>query len=439
MKPLEGIRVLEMGQLIAGPFCGQMLADFGAEVVKIEPPRGGDAMRQWGRVNEAGDTLWFPVIARGKKSITLDLRKSQAQEVVRDLVQHADILVENFRVGRMEEWGLGYDALKAINPGLIMVRITGFGQTGPYSDRAGFASVCEAMGGLRYIAGYPDRPPVRTGISIGDTLAGQSGFQGALLALHHRDRTGEGQMVDASIFEAVLSVMESVVTEYDRGGHIRERTGSTLPGIAPSNAYPTRDGQSVIIGANKDSLFQRLATAMGQPELGTDARYATHRARGKNERQLDGLIADWTRQHDADDIVELLAAAAVPAGLTYKAADMLADPHFQARKSIVTIDDPDLGPTAMQNVFPSSRSRPARSSAPDPGLANTPTPFSRTGSATATIASQPCGRQMSYDMVLPFERNADGCNHPRGIPAVLMRGGYISSLISFRINHQFTG
>ena len=352
MKPLEGIRVLEMGQLIAGPFCGQMLADFGAEVVKIEPPRGGDAMRQWGRANEAGETLWFPVIARGKKSITLDLRKAEAQDVVRDLVQHADILVENFRVGRMEEWGLGYDALKAINPGLIMVRITGFGQTGPYSDRAGFASVCEAMGGLRYIAGYPDRPPVRTGISIGDTLAGQSGFQGALLALHHRNRTGQGQMVDASIFEAVLSVMESVVTEYDRGGHVRERTGSTLPGIAPSNAYPTRDGQSVIIGANKDSLFQRLAKAMGQPELGTDARYATHRARGKNEKQLDGLIADWTRQHDADDIVELLAAAAVPAGLTYKASDMLADPHFQARESIVTVEHPDLGPTAMQNVFP---------------------------------------------------------------------------------------
>ena len=352
MKPLEGIRVLEMGQLIAGPFCGQMLADFGAEVVKIEPPKGGDAMRQWGRSNEAGETLWWPVIARGKKSITLDLRKAEAQDIVRDLVQHADILIENFRVGRMEEWGLGYEALKVINPRLIMVRVTGFGQTGPYADRAGFASVCEAMGGLRYIAGYPDRPPVRTGISIGDTLAGQSGFQGALLALHHRDRTGEGQIVDASIYEAVLSVMESVVTEYDRGGHVRERTGSTLPGIAPSNAYPTRDGQSVIIGANKDSLFQRLAKAMGQPELGTDERYATHRARGTNEKELDGLIADWTRQHDAEAIVELLATAAVPAGLTYKASDMLADPHFKARESIVRVDDPDLGPTAMQNVFP---------------------------------------------------------------------------------------
>ncbi len=352
MKPLEGIRVLEMGQLIAGPFCGQMLADFGAEVVKIEPPKGGDAMRQWGRSNEAGETLWWPVIARGKKSITLDLRKAEAQDIVRDLVQHADILIENFRVGRMEEWGLGYEALKVINPRLIMVRVTGFGQTGPYADRAGFASVCEAMGGLRYIAGYPDRPPVRTGISIGDTLAGQSGFQGALLALHHRDRTGEGQMVDASIYEAVLSVMESVVTEYDRGGHVRERTGSTLPGIAPSNAYPTRDGQSVIIGANKDSLFRRLAKAMGQPELGTDERYATHRARGTNEKELDGLIADWTRQHDAEAIVELLATAAVPAGLTYKASDMLADPHFKARESIVRVDDPDLGPTAMQNVFP---------------------------------------------------------------------------------------
>ncbi|RFC62875.1 CoA transferase [Fulvimarina endophytica] len=352
VKPLDGIRVLEMGQLIAGPFCGQMLADFGAEVVKIEPPRAGDAMRQWGRTDGEGRPLWWPVIARGKKSITLDLRKEEAQEIVRKLVEHTDILVENFRVGRMEEWGLGYDALKAINPRLIMVRVTGFGQTGPYRERAGFASVCEAMGGMRYIAGYADRPPVRAGISIGDTLAGQSGFQGALLALQHRNRTGEGQMVDASIFEAVLTVMEAVVTEYDKGGHIRERSGSFLPGIAPSNAYPTADGQTVIIGANQDSLFKRLSEAMGQPELATDPRYATHRARGENQAEIDAIVSEWSKRHEATAIVDLLSDAGVPAGLTYRAPDMIADAHFKAREAITRVEDPELGPTAMQNVFP---------------------------------------------------------------------------------------
>ncbi|EAU43067.1 hypothetical protein FP2506_09496 [Fulvimarina pelagi HTCC2506] len=351
-KPLEGIKVLEMGQLIAGPFCGQLLADFGAEVVKVEPPKTGDAMRQWGRADEEGRPLWWPVIARGKKSLTLNLREKAAQEVVRDLAREADILVENFRVGRMEEWGLGYDALKAINPRLIMVRVTGFGQTGPYRERAGFASVCEAMGGMRYIAGYPDRPPVRAGISIGDTLAGQSGFQGALLALQHRNATGQGQMVDASIYEAVLSVMEAVVTEYDKGGHIRERSGSFLPGIAPSNAYPTADDQSVIIGANQDSLFQRLCKVMGRPELAADERYATHRARGRNQSEIDGIIGEWSSQHKAAEIVDMLSDAGVPAGLTYRASDMLDDPHYQARESITRVEDPELGSTAMQNVFP---------------------------------------------------------------------------------------
>ncbi|MDY8108755.1 CaiB/BaiF CoA-transferase family protein [Fulvimarina sp. 2208YS6-2-32] len=367
-KPLDGIRVLEMGQLIAGPFCGQLLADFGAEVVKIEPPKTGDAMRQWGRADEQGRPLWWPVIARGKKSITLNLREKAAQALVRDLVKQTDILVENFRVGRMEEWGLGYDALKAINPRLIMVRVTGFGQTGPYSARAGFASVCEAMGGMRYVAGYPDRPPVRAGISIGDTLAGQSGFQGALLALQHRHATGEGQMVDASIFEAVLSVMENIVTEYDRGGHVRERSGSFLPGIAPSNAYPTSDGQTVIVGANQDSLFQRLSKVMGRPELGTDERYATHRARGEHQSEIDALVGEWTSRHTANEIVDMLSDAGVPAGLTYRAPDMLDDPHFAAREAITRIEDPELGPTAMQNVFPKLSASPGAISHTGPKL-----------------------------------------------------------------------
>ena len=233
-----------------------------------------------------------------------------------------------------------------------MVRVTGFGQTGPYANRAGFASVCEAMGGMRYIAGYPDRPPVRAGISIGDTLAGQSGFQGALLALQHRQRTGEGQMVDASIFEAVLSVMESVISEYDGGGHVRERSGSFLPGIAPSNAYPTKDGETVIIGGNQDSLFRRLTAVMGRPELADDERFANHQARGRNQAECDAVVAEWTSGLAADDIVAQLAEAGVPAGLTYKAPDMLRDEHFQAREAITRVTDPEIGPLAMQNVFP---------------------------------------------------------------------------------------
>lgn len=368
MTPLDGIRVLEMGQLIAGPFCGQLLADFGAEVVKIEPPKVGDAMRQWGRADAAGNTLWWPVIGRNKKSMTLDLRKPEAQDVVRELAAKTDILVENFRAGRMEEWGLGYDALSSVNPGLIMIRITGFGQTGPYRERAGFASVCEAMGGMRYIAGYPDRPPVRAGISIGDTLAGQSGFQGALLALQHRNRTGAGQVVDASIYEAVLSVMESLVTEYDRGGHVRERSGSVLPGIAPSNAYPTADGDTIIIGANQDSLFGRLADLMGQPGLGSDPRFASHRARGANQAELDDIVSAWTARSPAAALVEALAAAGVPAGLTFRAHDMLEDPHFAARETIVRVDDPTLGPTAMQNVFPRLSQTPGRVATTGPKL-----------------------------------------------------------------------
>jgi crotonobetainyl-CoA:carnitine CoA-transferase CaiB-like acyl-CoA transferase len=352
MTPLHGLKVLEFGQFIAGPFCGQLLADFGADVVKIEPPRGGDAMRQWGRTDAEGRTLWWPVIARGKRSLTLDLRKKEGQALARDLARHADIVVENFRVGRMEEWGLGYEDLKAVNPGVIMVRVTGYGQTGPYRERAGFASVCEAMGGMRYIAGYPDRPPVRAGISIGDTLAGQLGFQGALLALQHRARTGEGQQVDAAIYEAVFGVMEALVSEYDKGGHIRERSGSILPGIAPSNVYPTADGVPVIIGANGDNLFRRLAELMGQPELATDERFRDHQARGRHQELLDEIIGAWTATKDARWLVDELAAVGVPAGLTYRAPDMLADPHFAAREAIVRRHDPALGDVPMPNVFP---------------------------------------------------------------------------------------
>ena len=350
--PLDDLKVLELGQLIAGPTCGQVLADFGAQVVKIEPPGKGDAMRQWGQTDESGEPLWWNVIARNKQSLTLDLRKPEGQDLLRRLAAKADVLIENFRPGTMERWGLDYQSLSADNPGLIMVRVTGFGQDGPYASRAGFAAVCEAMGGLRYISGYPDRPPVRVGISLGDTLAGVQGAMGALLALHQREKTGRGQVVDSAIFEAVMAMMESLIPDYARAGKIRERAGSFLPKIAPSNAYPARDGRDVIIGANQDTVFRRLCEAMGQPTLADHPDYADHRARGENQQAIDELIAAWTAHHDAQHIVDLLADAGVPAGLVYTAKDMLEDEHIKERGSIVEVPDRHGKPLQMQNVFP---------------------------------------------------------------------------------------
>lgn len=352
MLPLDDIRVLELGQLIAGPYCGQMLADFGAEVVKLEPPAQGDAMRQWGQLDADGNSLWWSVIARNKRSVTLDLRKPEGQEIVLQLAAQCDVLVENFRPGTMERWGLGWDALSAVNPRLVMVRVSGFGQTGPYARRAGFASVCEAMGGLRYVTGYPDRPPVRVGVSLGDTLAGMNAAMGAMVALHERARSGQGQVVDSAIYESVLGVMESLVPEFDRAHHVRERSGSVLPGIAPSNAYPCRNGHEIIIGANQDTVFRRLCEAMGQPELAEDERFADHRARGERQQELDELISAWTRHQDALELVERLAEVGVPAGMVYRAEEMLADPQFQARESIVAPLDRSGRPLPMQNVFP---------------------------------------------------------------------------------------
>ncbi len=358
--PLQHIRVLELGQLIAGPYCGQILADFGADVIKVEPPLRGDAMRQWGQADADGNPLWWNVIGRNKKSVTLDLRQPEGQDLLRKMVKETDVLIENFRPGTMEKWGLGYETLSLINPGLVMVRVTGFGQDGPYSNRAGFASVCEAMGGLRYISGYPDRPPVRVGISLGDTLAGVHGALGALVALQHRERTGQGQVVDSAIYESVLGMMESLIPDYARAGKIRERSGSILPGIAPSNAYPTRDGRDVIIGANQDTVFVRLCEAMGQPGLAQHPDYATHRARGENQQAIDDVVAGWTRQHDAQAIVDLLARVGVPAGLVYSAAEMLDDPHFKAREAIVDVPDHRGQAVPMQNVFPKLSATPGQ-------------------------------------------------------------------------------
>ncbi|MBS9403289.1 CoA transferase [Halomonas sp. TRM85114] len=359
--PLGDLKVLELGQLIAGPYCGQVFADFGANVIKVEPPGRGDAMRQWGEADlETGEPLWWNVIARNKKSLTLDLRQPRGQDILRELAQQADVIIENFRPGTMERWGLGYETLSRYNPRLVMVRVTGFGQDGPYASRAGFASVCEAMGGLRYLSGYPDRPPVRVGISLGDTLAGLHGAMGALIALHQRERTGLGQVVDSAIFESVLAMMENLIPEYARAGKVRERSGSFLPKIAPSNAYPARDGRDVVIGANQDSVFRRLCEAMGQPTLADHPAYATHRARGEHQQAIDDLVAAWTREHDAQTVVDRLATAGVPAGLVFRAPDMLDDPHFQARDAIVKVPDRHGKPLPMQNVFPRLNDTPGR-------------------------------------------------------------------------------
>ena len=365
--PLADIRVVEMGQLLAGPFCGQILADFGAEVIKIEPPGAGDPMREWGQEKPHGKSLWFPVVGRGKKSVTLNLRTEQGQDVARRLIATADILVENFRPGTMERWGLGPDALHALNPRLIMVRVTGYGQTGPYAHKAGFGAIGEAMGGLRHVVGSPDRPPSRMGISIGDSLAALHAALGALMALHARGNTGRGQVVDSAIYEAVLNMMESLVTEYHQAGYVRERTGAILPNIAPSNVYPTRDGE-ILIAANQDTVFRRLCEAMNRPELAEDPRFRTHTARGERQAELDVLVADWTREQDSAELETLMEQHGVPAGRIYRAPEMLADPHFAAREAIVTVHHPELGEMKMQNVAPRLSDTPGRVRAPSPAL-----------------------------------------------------------------------
>jgi formyl-CoA transferase len=358
--PLTDLRVLEAGQLLAGPFCGQLLGDFGADVVKLEEPRSGDPMRQWGREKPHGLSLWWPILARNKKSVTCNLRDPRGQDLVRRLIPHTDIFIENFRVGTLERWGLGYDVLSELNPGLILVRVTGYGQSGPYADRAGFGSIGEAMGGLRYVTGEPDRPPSRTGVSIGDSLGGIFAAMGALLALRARQNTGRGQVVDSAIYEAVLAVMESLIPEWQIAGYQRERTGGILPNIAPSNAYPTGDGASLIIAANSDTVFARLCALMQEPTLATDPRYSTHSARGEHQAELDQRIAEWTCMKDSAALLEELTAAAVPAGTVYRAADMLADEHFAARQAIVTLDHPSFGDFPMQGVFPRLSRTPGR-------------------------------------------------------------------------------
>ena len=364
---LADLRVLELGTLIAGPFCGQLLGDMGAEVIKIEAPGQGDPMRHWGPQKRGQPSVWWPVIGRNKKGVTLDLRQAEGQSLFKDLVKQADVVIENFRPGTLEKWGCGWEALAAINPRLIMVRVSGYGQTGPYSQRAGYGGIGEAMGGLRYIVGEADRPPSRVGISIGDSLAAVHACMGTLAALHHRERTGVGQVVDAAIYESVLNMMESLVTEFDQLGHVRERSGPILPRIAPSNVYPTRDG-IVMIGANQDTVFARLCEAMGTPALAQDPRYADHTARGDNQRELDAVIANWTATLGTRELLELLEKSGVPSGLIYRTADMLDDPHFKARQAIVETEHPQFGTLRMQNVAPRLSVSPSSIRAPAPEL-----------------------------------------------------------------------
>jgi formyl-CoA transferase len=332
--PLHGIRVIELGTLIAGPFCARVLAEFGAEVIKIEPPDAGDPLRKWRKLHD-GTSLWWYAQARNKKSVTLDLRHKEAQQIVRQLARDADIVVENFRPGAMEKWGLGWNELSRINPRLIMVRLSGFGQTGPYRDRPGFGAIGESMGGLRYVTGHPDRPPVRVGVSIGDSIAALHGVIGALMALHHRNvNGGRGQFVDVALYEAVFNMMESVLPEYDMFGFVRERSGAALPGIVPSNTYVTRDGKYVVIGANADSIFKRMMNAIGRSDLADDPALAHNDGRVARTEEIEKVIGDWVAGHDLDRVLEVLEKADVPSGKIYDIADIVRDAHYAAREMI---------------------------------------------------------------------------------------------------------
>jgi formyl-CoA transferase len=356
------LRVIEMGSLIAGPFCGQLMGDMGADVIKIEPPGEGDPMRQWGQGEKPA---WWRVIGRNKRSVSLDLRQERGQEIARQLIVRADILIENFRPGTLEKWGLSPEALHAENSGLIIVRVSGYGQDGPYAARAGFGLVGEAMGGWRYLVGEPDRPPARMGVSIGDTLAATYGCLGALAALHHRHTTGRGQVVDSALYEAVLQVTESLLADYGASGFMRERSGSVLPGIAPSNAYPCRDGD-IVIGANQDKVFARFAETIGRPEWADDAKYKTHHARGVRQKELDALISEWTRQRTVKEVDAIMAQAGVPAGPIYRPNQMVDDPHFGARNAIHWEEHPALGRSPMPNVFPKLCNTPGQVRRPAP-------------------------------------------------------------------------
>ncbi|MDD2030586.1 CoA transferase [Pseudomonas sp. Fig-3] len=363
---LQGLKVLEMGQLIAGPFASKMLGEFGAQVIKIEPPGVGDPLRKWRKLKD-GTSLWWHVQSRNKQSLTLNLKAAEGQEIVRRLVAEADVLVENFRPGTLESWGLGWDTLSKINPRLIMLRISGYGQTGPYRDRPGFGVIGEAMGGLRHLTGYPGQAPVRVGISLGDSLSSLYGVIGVLLALQERQNSGMGQFIDVALYESVFAMMESLVPEYDACGYIREPAGSALPGITPSNSYPCNDGHFVLIAGNGDSIYKRLMHLIGRPDLAEDPRLAHNDGRGEHAERIDAAIAEWTRQRDRDQVLEALNQALVPAGFPYTAADIVKDPHYLARQMIETVQT-SAGALKVPGVLPKLSRTPGRLGAGGPQL-----------------------------------------------------------------------
>lgn len=367
LGPLSGLRVIELGSFIAGPFAGQLLGDYGAEVVKIEAPGAGDSMRRWG-ITVDGESLWWPSIARNKKSVAIDLRQEEGRELIRKLVAEADIVLENFRPGTLRKWGLDYPALSAINPRVILVHVSGFGQDGPRATDAGFGSVGEAMGGIRHTTGNPELPPTRTGISLGDSLAALFAVIGTLAAVHERSVSGHGQEVDVAIYEAVAALMESTMADHEIGGVTRGRTGSVLPRVAPSNVYPTSDGAEVLIAANADNVFRRLCTAMGRTELADDPRFAEHGPRGENMAEIDAIISAWTATMTSDVLLKTMEDSGVPAGRIYTAPDMLSDPHYAARDMVVRLVNQSGIAVPATGVVPKfSRTRPA-SPIPGPGL-----------------------------------------------------------------------
>jgi len=354
-KPLEGLKVIELGQLIAGPFAGKFFSEFGAEVIKIEPPEG-DPLRKWRKLHQ-GTSLWWYVQNRNKKSVTVNLRTPEGQGVVRRIAQGADVVIENFRPGTLEKWGLGYERLAAENPGLVMLRLSGFGQTGPYRDQAGFGAVAESMGGLRYVTGFPDRPPVRPNLSIGDALASLHGVVGVMMALHHRNAnggrsSGRGQVVDVALYEAVFNMMEGALPEYDLFDEVRERTGSNLTGIVPSNTYLTRDAQHVVIGANADSIFKRLMKVIGREDLADDPSLADNAGRATRGEELDAVIGEWTAKCDAADVVKALNEAQVPNGKIYSMADIAHDAQYLARDMIRQVRLKDGTPLKVPGIVP---------------------------------------------------------------------------------------
>ena len=350
-KPLKGLKVIELGQLIAGPFAGKFFSEFGAEVIKIEPPEG-DPLRKWRKLHQ-GTSLWWYVQNRNKKSVTVNLRTPEGQGVVRRIAKGADVVIENFRPGTLEKWGLGYEQLAADNPGLVMLRLSGFGQTGPYRDQAGFGAIGESMGGLRYVTGYPDRPPVRPNLSIGDALASLHGVVGAMMALHHRNvNGGKGQVVDVALYEAVFNMMEGALPEYDLFEEVRERSGSNLTGIVPSNTYLTRDAQHVVIGANADSIFRRLMKVIGREDLGEDPSLADNAGRAERGDELDAVIGEWTAKYDVDDVVKSLNEAQVPNGKIYSMADIAHDAQYLARDMIRQVRLKDGTPLRVPGIVP---------------------------------------------------------------------------------------